>query len=64
MSAIHVFIQQIFRAAEKATLPPPLKGLCKGLGGSGSFQPEAVSLVMALKPRGLLGFREAKEDSQ
>jgi hypothetical protein len=51
--------KQIFRAAEEATpsLSPPtvLFRLC---GGSGSFQPEDVSLVMALKQWGLgLGSR-------
>jgi hypothetical protein len=30
-------------------LPPPPTGLCRGWGSSGSFQPQAVALVMAMK---------------
>jgi hypothetical protein len=51
LSVTYVFIKEIFRAAEEATpspLPPTV--LCRGWGSSGSFQPEALSLVMAIKP--------------
>jgi hypothetical protein len=50
MSVIHVFIKQLFRASEKAP-PPPV--LCRRWGSNGSFQPEAVRLVIALKLWGL-----------
>jgi hypothetical protein len=43
---IHVFIKQIFRAAEKE---PPSPVLCRRWGSNGYFQPEAVSFFMALK---------------
>jgi hypothetical protein len=44
---INVFMKQIFRAAEKA---PPLPTVqCREWGSSGSFQPGAVCLVIALK---------------
>jgi hypothetical protein len=47
LSVTHVFIKQIFRAVEVAPpLPPPPTGLCGGWGSSGSFQPQAVALVM------------------
>jgi hypothetical protein len=51
LSVTHVFIKHIFRAAEQAPPPFPLlpKGQCRGWGSNGSFQPEAVSLVMAFK---------------
>jgi hypothetical protein len=41
--------------------PSPLSPtvLCRGWGSSGSFQPEAVALFMAFKPRGL-GFKIAE----
>jgi hypothetical protein len=45
--SIHVFIKKIFRAIEKAPLPCSPHSVL--WGSSGSFQPEAVSLVMALK---------------
>jgi hypothetical protein len=35
------------------TSPLPLTGLCRGWGSSGSFQPHAVALVMAMKQWGL-----------
>jgi hypothetical protein len=43
MGVIHDFILQIFRAAEQELLVAPPPPQC------GSFQPESVSLVMALK---------------
>jgi hypothetical protein len=44
------FIKQIFRVTEKAPFSPASSTvLCRGWDNSGSFQPEAVSLVMALK---------------
>jgi hypothetical protein len=46
MSIIHVFIMQIFREAEKAPHYP--HSAEQGVGSSGSFQPEAVGLVVAL----------------
>jgi hypothetical protein len=55
VSVTHVFIKQIFRAVELAPpFPLPLTGLCsvqvcRGWGSSGSFQPQAVALVMAMK---------------
>jgi hypothetical protein len=50
LSVTHVFIKQIFRALELAhPFPLPLTGLCRGWGSSGSFQPQAVALVMAMK---------------
>jgi hypothetical protein len=36
-SVTHVFIKQIFRAAEQA--PPPPTGLCRGQGTTGWFHP-------------------------
>jgi hypothetical protein len=50
MTVIHVFIKQIFSAADKAPpllAPPTVPRM--GWGSSGSLQPEAVSLVMAMK---------------
>jgi hypothetical protein len=51
LSVTHVFIKQIFRAVELAPpFPLPLTGLVyRGRGSSGSFQPQAVALVMAMK---------------
>jgi hypothetical protein len=50
LSVTHVFIKQIFRAVELAPLLPlPLTGLCREWGSSGSFQPQAEALVMAMK---------------
>jgi hypothetical protein len=50
LSVTHVFIKQIFRAVELAPpFPLPLTGLCRGWGSSGSFQPQAAALVMAMK---------------
>jgi hypothetical protein len=50
MSVIHVFIKQIFKAAEQAPPPPRFPTvLCRGWGSNGSYLPEEVSLVMALK---------------
>jgi hypothetical protein len=50
LSVTHVFIKQIFRAVELAPpFPLPLTGLCRGWGSSGSFQPQAVALVKAMK---------------
>jgi hypothetical protein len=50
LSVIHVFIKQIFRALELAPpFPLPPTGMCRGWGSSGSFQPQAVALVMAMK---------------
>jgi hypothetical protein len=47
---IYVFIKQIFRAVELASpFNLPLTGLCRGWGSSGSFQPQAVALVMSMK---------------
>jgi hypothetical protein len=46
MLLTHVFIKQIFRAVELAS--PFLTGLCRGWGSSGSFQPQAVALVIAM----------------
>jgi hypothetical protein len=47
LTVTHVFIKQIFRTLELAPLfPPPFTGLCTS---SGSFQPQAVALVMAMK---------------
>jgi hypothetical protein len=48
-----VFIEKIFRAVEVAPPPPSPTGLCRGWGSSGSFQPQAVALVMAMKQWGL-----------
>jgi hypothetical protein len=51
LSVTCICIKQIFRAAEEAT--PFLLSrtvLCSGWSRSGSFQPEAMSLVMASKP--------------
>jgi hypothetical protein len=49
-NAFDVFHKQIFWAAEKApTLPLYPNSSVQGRGSSGSFQPEAVSLVMVLK---------------
>jgi hypothetical protein len=46
----HAFIKQIFKAVEVAPpLPPSPTGLCRGWGSSGSFQPQAVALVKAMK---------------
>jgi hypothetical protein len=50
LSVTRIFIKQIFRAIELAPpFPLPLTGLCRGWGSSGSFQPLAVALVMAMK---------------
>jgi hypothetical protein len=47
LSATHIFIKQIFEAVEPPPpSPAPPTGLCRGWGSSGSFQPEAVALVM------------------
>jgi hypothetical protein len=49
-SVTHVFIKQIFRAIELAPpFPLPLTGLFRGWRSNGSFQPQAVALVMAMK---------------
>jgi hypothetical protein len=48
MSVIHVFNLQIFRAAPQPPFTPTVLSSEQGLGSSGSFQPEAVSLVVAL----------------
>jgi hypothetical protein len=51
LSVTHVFIEQIFRAAQKVSpspSPPTVQG--RGWGSSGSFQPLAVVLVMDFKP--------------
>jgi hypothetical protein len=54
LSVTHVFIKNIFRAAEKTPLSPSLPTVLWGGGGSsGSFQSKAVSLVMAFKTWGL-----------
>jgi hypothetical protein len=55
LSITYVFIKQIFRAVQLAPppFPLPLTGLCRGWGSSGSFQPQAVALVMAMKQLGL-----------
>jgi hypothetical protein len=50
LSVTHIFIYQIFRAVELAPpFPLPLTELCRGWGSSGSFQPQAVALVMAIR---------------
>jgi hypothetical protein len=50
LSVTHVFIKQILRAVELAPpFPLPLTGLWRGWGSSGSFKPQAVALVMAMK---------------
>jgi hypothetical protein len=50
LSVTHVFIKQIFRAVEVAPpFPLPPTRLCRGWGSSGSFQPQAVALVMFMK---------------
>jgi hypothetical protein len=54
LSVTHVFIKQIFRDVEVAppfTLPP--QGCAGGRGSNGSFQPQAVALVIAMKQGGL-----------
>jgi hypothetical protein len=51
LSVTHVFIKQIFIAAPQVSpspSPPPVLG--RGWGSSGSFQPQAVALVMDFKP--------------
>jgi hypothetical protein len=54
LSVTHVFIKQIFRAVELVPhFPLPFTGLCRGWGSSGSFHPQAVALVMAIKQWGL-----------
>jgi hypothetical protein len=50
LSVTHVFIKQICRAVElEPPFPLPLTRLCRGWGSSGSFQPQTVALVMAMK---------------
>jgi hypothetical protein len=54
VSAIHVFTDQILRAADKApSASPSPTVMCRGGASSRSFYPEAVSLVMSLKQCGL-----------
>jgi hypothetical protein len=48
LSVTNVLIKQIFRAIELAFPPSPPSQGCAG-GSSGSFQPQAVALVMAMK---------------
>jgi hypothetical protein len=44
---INVFIKEIFKAAEKAPLSPaPITVLFRVWGSTGSFQPDAMCLVM------------------
>jgi hypothetical protein len=50
LSVTHFIIKQILRAIELAPpFPFPLTGLCRGRGSRGSFQRQAVALVMAMK---------------
>jgi hypothetical protein len=51
LSETNVFIKQIFRAVQLAPpFPPPDQRAVQGGGGSsGSFQSQAVALVMAMK---------------
>jgi hypothetical protein len=50
LSVTHVFIKQIFRSVEVAPPFPLLPtGLFRGWGIRGSFQPQAVALVMSMK---------------
>jgi hypothetical protein len=51
LSVTHVFIKQIFRAVEVAP-PPPFSiphMAVQGVGSSGSFQPQAGALFIAMK---------------
>jgi hypothetical protein len=54
LSVTHVFIKQIpGHLGGSPPFPLPPSGLFRGWGSSGSFQPQAVTLVMAMKQWGL-----------
>jgi hypothetical protein len=49
LSVTHVFILFLNLQGRKASNPLPPTGLCRGWGRSGSFNPLAAALVMAVK---------------